>query len=106
MKKGLMANRVDNVAVALTDIDRGEKVNLVLASGEVVKDVIAREPIPFRHKIATGAVAKGNKVIRYGEIIGLAEEDIAEGSYVHTHNVTSIKFPIRSFRLMGSPVQR
>jgi altronate hydrolase len=39
------------------------------------------------HKIAIRAVAKGQPVRRYGQIIGFATTDIAPGSHVHSHNV-------------------
>jgi len=92
MKKAIMSCAVDNVAVALANIDAEEKVSLALPSDEVVKEVAAKEGIPFRHKIATVAIGKGDKAIRYGEVIGLATEDIAEGGYVHIHNLVSPRF--------------
>lgn len=34
-------------------------------------------------------IAKGEYVIKYGEIIGRATEDIKKGELAHTHNVKS-----------------
>ena len=45
--------------------------------------------IPAGHKIAIKDVKKGEKVIKYGEIIGVAKEDIKTGDWVHVHNVKS-----------------
>ncbi|MEJ7838573.1 MAG: altronate dehydratase family protein [Thermomicrobiales bacterium] len=42
--------------------------------------------IPQGHKIAIHAVAKGQPVRRYGQIIGFASVDIAAGSHVHVQN--------------------
>lgn len=45
--------------------------------------------IPAGHKYALFSIAKGEYVIKYGEIIGRATQDIAQGEWVHTHNVKS-----------------
>jgi len=43
--------------------------------------------IPAGHKIALTDIAAGEKVIKYGEVIGRATADIRAGDHVHTHNV-------------------
>jgi len=45
--------------------------------------------IPAGHKYALRKIAVGEYVVKYGEIIGRATQDIAEGEWVHTHNVKS-----------------
>lgn len=47
------------------------------------------EAIPAGHKYALKHIGKGEAVIKYGEIIGRATQDIQEGEWVHTHNVRS-----------------
>ena len=47
------------------------------------------EAIPAGHKYALKHIGKGESVIKYGEIIGRATQDIQEGEWVHTHNVRS-----------------
>ena len=47
------------------------------------------EKIPAGHKYALCDIPKGEYVIKYGEIIGRATQDIAKGEWVHTHNVKS-----------------
>ena len=47
------------------------------------------EQIPAGHKYALCDIQKGEYVIKYGEIIGKATQDISEGEWVHTHNVKS-----------------
>lgn len=47
------------------------------------------ESVPAGHKYALRAIAEGEAVIKYGEIIGRATQNIAEGEWVHTHNVRS-----------------
>lgn len=47
----------------------------------------ATQLIPRGHKMATEAIAKGQPVRKYAQIIGYAAEDIAKGAHVHTHNL-------------------
>ena len=66
----------DNVSVALTPLARG-----IQACG-----VTITEDIPAGHKFAVSRISAGENVIKYGSPIGHAVEDIAVGSWVHTHN--------------------
>ena len=43
--------------------------------------------IPRGHKIATAALAVGDPIRKYAQIIGYAAEAIAPGDHVHSHNV-------------------
>ncbi len=45
--------------------------------------------IPMGHKVALCDIKKGEKVMKYGFPIGVAKEDIPQGTHVHTHNVSS-----------------
>ena len=72
---------LDNVAVALCDIAKGE------IAGPSDCEVIATEKIGQGHKIALVDIPEGSPIIKYGNKIGIATEDIAAGSFVHTHNV-------------------
>ena len=45
--------------------------------------------IPAGHKYALFHIPKGEYVIKYGEIIGKATQNIAQGEWVHTHTVKS-----------------
>jgi altronate hydrolase/galactarate dehydratase len=69
----------DNVVIALQD----------LTAGSHPAEVVAPLPgaVPRGHKIAARAIAKGEEVIRYGQIIGQATEDIAPGAHIHSHNL-------------------
>ncbi|MEO1109685.1 MAG: altronate dehydratase family protein [Pseudomonadota bacterium] len=69
----------DDVAIALKAISAGETV----AHG-----IVVREPIAPGHKIALCSIKESMPVLRYGQIIGFASSDIAEGEHVHTHNLT------------------
>jgi altronate hydrolase len=72
----------DNVAVVAADVQAGDLVRLDDGS-----EVRAVEAIPRGSKLALGPIACGEAVVRYGEEIGRATEDIAAGAYVHTHNL-------------------
>src|SRR3954466_6770519 len=53
---------------------------------EVAKGVVTTERIPAGHKVAIRAIAPGEPVRRYGQIIGFATQPIAPGQHVHTQN--------------------
>ena len=69
----------DNVIIALQD----------LVAGSILPElsVALPQPVPRGHKVATGAISAGAQVLRYGQIIGVATQDIAAGAHVHTHNL-------------------
>ncbi len=83
-KKALAMTPEDNVAVALEALKKDDVVRL--ADGRSFRVSTA---IPFGHKLALATIARGQAVIKYGQPIGLASADIAEGDHVHVHNVES-----------------
>jgi len=58
-----------------------------LVGGTQCEDVTIRGLIPPGHKVATRAIAEGEPVRRYNQIIGFASKPIAAGEHVHTHNL-------------------
>jgi len=77
----------DNVAVALEDIAPGTNVR-VAREGRMETLAVA-EAIPLGHKLALRALAAGEPVVKYGEVIGVARDAIAAGAHVHVHNIAS-----------------
>ncbi len=69
----------DNVVVARADILPGTDLP--------DEGVTAAGHVPAGHKIATAAIAAGEPVVKYAQIIGFATADIAPGAHVHTQNV-------------------
>lgn len=65
----------DNVVVVVNDGGLGEGARF--ADGLTLV-----EGVPQSHKVATVAIAKGEPVRRYGQIIGYALEDLRQGSWV------------------------
>ena len=72
----------DSVVVAVDPVDQGKKAEGIKA--------LAR--IPRGHKMATRFHSRGEPIVKYGQIIGFANEDIAPGSWVHTHNCNFAAF--------------
>ncbi len=72
----------DNVGVAIRELKKGEKVP---RGKEIV--IEARDDIPKNHKVALVEIPKSSPVVKYGEKIGFAKEDIHVGQWVHTHNL-------------------
>jgi len=85
--RAILFSPKDNVATALSDLDVGITVSLSMKESK--KDILLKQGIKFGHKFSIKPINKGNSVIKYGEIIGLATEDIPEGYHVHIHNVES-----------------
>ncbi len=77
----------DSVAVALADLKAGGTATGIGPQGSL--SVIVRQDIPFGHKVAIRPLRAGEPVLKYGEPIGLATQDIAIGDHVHTHNPES-----------------
>ena len=81
----------DTVAVALQPLSRGARVRpedyAPTAPGKASCGFLLREDIPAGHKFALRDIPKGTCVIKYGESIGIAAQDIPQGSHVHTHNL-------------------
>ena len=71
----------DNVAVALEDLHAGDTVTVDGCT------VTAAEDIARGHKISLAKIPCGSPVIKYGNPIAVAQQDIPEGCWVHTHNV-------------------
>ncbi len=44
-------------------------------------------------KLALRTIARGEKIVKYGEPIGSATENLEIGDYVHTHNMQSDYLP-------------
>jgi hypothetical protein len=78
----IRVNPKDNVAVVAADAQAGDLVRV--DDGSEVRTV---EGIARGSKVALGPIACGQAVIRYGEEIGRATQDIAAGEYVHSHNL-------------------
>jgi len=73
----------DDVAIALEAIAAGTTVRVGTSSRRV------SEAIPKGHKFALHAIAAGEPVHKFGFPIGRASADIADGAWVHSHNLAT-----------------
>jgi altronate dehydratase small subunit len=89
MKKAIVMDAKDNVATLLTDVDANDVVQVMI--GEKTAETKVGEEIQFGHKFAMEAIKKGQNVVKYGEVIGQATQDIGQGQHVHVHNVESLR---------------
>lgn len=83
----LLLDSRDTAAVALTPLQPGTAV--AIRRGDEALCIVAATLIPFGHKIAVAAMAAGDPVVKYGEVIGFATAAIQPGEHVHVHNVRS-----------------
>ena len=81
----------DTVAIAISPLAKGQSVTVAGRS------VITLDEIPAGHKFALTSHDAGVPVFRYGEKIGLAEQPIAVGEHVHSHNLATALEGERSY---------
>lgn len=71
----------DNVAIARVPLSAAQEIQAGDAS------IITRAAIPAGHKVALRHIAPGERVLRYGNVIGFASSAIEPGDHVHVHNL-------------------
>jgi altronate dehydratase small subunit len=89
LKIAIVMDPKDNVATLLSEVEKDDVVQARL--GEKSTEEQVKEPIRFGHKFALSRIGKGENVVKYGEIIGRATQDIDKGCHVHVHNVESLR---------------
>lgn len=93
MKKAIQLDERDNVATVTDDVSKGEQVEVLSPMGEVILDAKPVEGIMFGHKLALRKLGRGEEIVKYGEVIGVASKPIMVGEWVHTHNAESGRLP-------------
>jgi altronate dehydratase len=81
--KFIIMHPEDNCATALLDLKENEELKLKS------RKILLNTNIPLGHKFALVNISKGEPIKKYGEIIGIAIEDIKIGDWIHTHNIVS-----------------
>ncbi|MFA9516394.1 UxaA family hydrolase [Halopenitus sp. H-Gu1] len=81
----LLLSEADTVATAVEDLDAGTEVEYD------DRRIVLSEDVPFGHKVALDPHASGEKVHKYGEVIGTATTSIEAGEWVHIHNCESTR---------------
>lgn len=77
----------DNCLIAAARLEAGTAVEI---EGE---RITLAKTIDLGHKVARSALAKDDKVLRYGAIIGHVTQAVARGEHLHTHNLESDYLP-------------
>ena len=93
VKKAIQIDEKDNVATTTCEVDAGELLEVISPDGKVILKPKVSEPIPFGHKLAIKSIKKGENIVKYGEVIGVATQPVKEGAWVNTHNVGSARMP-------------
>ncbi len=78
----ILLNTRDNVAVARRSIPAGGETG---RNGLKALDLIGRG-----HKVALKTIGIGEEVLKYGQVIGVATQDIEAGRLVHLHNLAMV----------------
>ena len=76
----------DNVVTLLQDVKEGEKI--LYNDGSTIK---SKMDIEAGFKAAVKKIKKGDNIIKYGEIIGRAVQNIELGEEVHLNNVEGLR---------------
>ena len=87
---GLKVSESDNVATVFAKVAKSECVYIADKEGNKF-EVNAISDIPSGHKIAIAKISTGDKIYKYGEVIGQARAMIAIGEHVHVHNIDSLR---------------
>ena len=83
----LLMSPEDNCLIARLELKAGTVVSIDGQSITLAGD------IPLGHKVARTNLQPGDKVLRYGAIIGTATGPIPIGAHIHTHNLESDYIP-------------
>ncbi|WP_429773986.1 UxaA family hydrolase [Agaribacillus aureus] len=81
MNRAITINDTDNVAVALTDLSKGEVIRIN------DEDFTLTENIQAKHKIAIKDFRKGDEIYMYGVIVGMTNQAVGKGEPITTQNV-------------------
>lgn len=87
----LRLNEHDDVACLLGPASKDDQIEVRDTDGAVVDMVAARADIPRFHKVALRDLGAGERLTKYGEVIGTTSSAITRGDYVHVHNLVSAK---------------
>lgn len=99
----LMMDPKDNVVTCVREVKEGETVRYW--NGEQECEIVAKQDIPFCHKIALEDLGKDAPVRKYGEQIGKTLEPIGAGMRVDHTNIYSVPRDYASEYIGGGKVQ-
>ncbi|HEX9964847.1 MAG TPA: altronate dehydratase family protein [Allosphingosinicella sp.] len=88
----LLLDPGDDVAVALRELEAGERLPLA------GREVMIVEPVPNGHKVALRDLAPGEAVRKFGWPIGSATVAVKAGEHVHSHNLATRLAGVEGYR--------
>jgi altronate dehydratase small subunit len=97
--KAIQIDEKDNVATITSDVEPIDEVEILDPQGAIISKTKLTDEIGFGHKIALKPCEKGDEIIKYGEVIGIASESIPSGAWIHTHNVESKRLPTKKLEM-------
>ncbi len=89
--RALRIHPEDTVATVLADVEEGDEVTVISDDGKTLRAIVATGAIPMAHKVSLEKTEVGEKIVKYGEVVGRATHSIGKGAHVHTHNVESMR---------------
>ena len=87
MKKNprcLVLHQKDNIGLLTTS---GGKPGQAVKIPGTKRAVRLKNAVPKGHKIAIKKIQRKDQILKFGQIIGLAKDDILPGEHVHIHNI-------------------
>ncbi|WP_294952683.1 UxaA family hydrolase [uncultured Gilliamella sp.] len=97
MIKFIKINNMDNVAVALSDLQAHEQD--IVINGHYID---LKQPIKQGHKFALNDIGLGENIIKYGLPIGHATSPIKAGEHIHSHNLKTNLSDIDDYKYQPS----
>ena len=85
----------DNVGTSIKPLKKNTEIILKLEKQSI--NFVIKENIKLCHKFSLSKIRRGDKIIKYGEIIGVAIDDIQSGNLVHIHNIQSLHHNAKEF---------
>ena len=96
MTNAILLDEHDNVATCTSPASKGDTIKILGGAA-----LFCVEDIPIWHKVALKPIRRGEKIFKYGEVIGKATNDIAKGAWVSHENIFSVPRDYSSEYLTG-----
>ncbi len=78
----------DSVGVVVVEgLKAGTDMTCVVTHDDTDFTLRSEHDIPIGHKVALRDMNAGDRVIKYGEDVGLTKAAVRKGEHVHTHNM-------------------